>query len=412
MKKRYSFAGASRRGHYMYANGILKHFADSAEIAGVYDINRGRSEYFAKHTGAKVYDDFEEMLNTEKPDAVIVTTVDAYHSDYIIRAMEMGYDVITEKPMTIDAERCQKILDTEKKTGKKLTVTFNYRYSPYTTRIKELLTEGVIGDVYSVHFEWSLDRSLVLSGHGSSYYRRWNSVMDKSGGLLVHKSTHHFDMVNWFLNDSPARVGAFAKMNVYGPKNAPWADCGETCRVCPHAQECEFYYEQTEEEVGRYQNNEHLDGYHKDACVYRDEVNIYDTMAVLVEYRGGALLSYSLNSTAAYEGWKMIINGSKGRLEAVKEETGIQSKRDTDVVKVFDLQNRITEYVIPRQLSGHGGGDIRLLKNVFVGNQPDPLHHAAGSRDGANSILIGALANKSIKTGKFINVDDEIKFYD
>ncbi|MBE5782350.1 MAG: Gfo/Idh/MocA family oxidoreductase, partial [Clostridiales bacterium] len=311
MKKRYSFAGASRRGHYMYANGILKHFADSAEIAGVYDINRGRSEYFAKHTGAKVYDDFEEMLNTEKPDAVIVTTVDAYHSDYIIRAMEMGYDVITEKPMTIDAERCQKILDTEKKTGKKLTVTFNYRYSPYTTRIKELLTEGVIGDVYSVHFEWSLDRSLVLSGHGSSYYRRWNSVMDKSGGLLVHKSTHHFDMVNWFLNDSPARVGAFAKMNVYGPKNAPWADCGETCRVCPHAQECEFYYEQTEEEVGRYQNNEHLDGYHKDACVYRDEVNIYDTMAVLVEYRGGALLSYSLNSTAAYEGWKMIINGSK-----------------------------------------------------------------------------------------------------
>jgi len=410
MKKRYAFAGASGRAYGMFAKGILDHFSDVAEIAGVYDINIGRSEYFSKLTGAKVYADFEEMLNAEKPDAVIVTTVDAYHSDYIIRSMEMGYDVITEKPMTIDAERCQKILDTEKATGRKLTVTFNYRYSPYATRIKELLTEGVIGDIYSVHFEWSLDRSLVLSGHGASYYRRWNSVMEKSGGLLVHKSTHHFDMINWFLCDTPSRVSAFGKMNVYGPKNRPWSDCGKTCRECPHANECEFYYKMNETEVERYQKNEHLDGYYKDACVYRDEVNIYDTMAVLVEYRKGAMLSYSLNSTAAYEGWKMIINGSKGRLEAVNVETGIQSIRDTDVIRVFDLKNQITEYVLPRHVSGHGGGDIRLLKNIFVGNQPDPLGHAAGSFDGANSILIGALANKSIATGKIISVDDEIKF--
>ena len=77
---------------------------------------------------------------------------------------------------------------------------------------------------------------------------------------------------------------------------------------------------------------------------------------------------------------------------------------------MFDLQNRITEYVLPRHVTGHGGGDIRLLRNIFVGDQPDPLGHAAGSFDGANSILVGALANKSIATGKIINIDDEIKF--
>jgi len=410
MKKRYAFVGASGRAQHMFAESILNQFSDVAEIAGVYDINFGRSEYFSIKTGAKVYADFETMLNVEKPDAVIVTTVDAYHSDYIIRSMEMGYDVISEKPMTIDAERCQKILDTEKATGRKLTVTFNYRYSPYKTRIKELLAQGAIGDIYSVHFEWSLDRSLALSGHGASYYRRWNSVMEKSGGLLVHKSTHHFDLVNWFLSDTPARVGAFGKLNVYGPKNAPWSDCGETCRVCPHAKECEFYYEQTQEEVERYQNNEHLDGYHKDACVYRDEVDIYDTMSVLVEYRKGALLTYALNSTAAYEGWKMIINGSKGRLEAVDVETGLQANRDTDVIRVFDLNDNITEYVMPHHTTGHGGGDIRLLNDIFRGVENDPLGHAAGSLDGANSIIIGALANKSIATGKFISVDDELRF--
>lgn len=408
MKKRYAFVGASLRAQCMFAQGIREYFSDTAEIAGVYDINPGRSAYFASTNNTKAYDSFEEMLNAEKPDAVIVTTVDVYHSDYIIRAMQMGYDVITEKPLTIDAQRCQQILDAEKATGKKLTVTFNYRYSPYNTRIKQLLTEGVIGDIYSVHFEWSLDRSLVLSGHGASYYRRWNGIMEKSGGLLVHKSTHHFDMVNWFLSDSPARVGAFGKMNVYGVKNAPWTDCGETCRVCPHAGECEFYYEQTPDELARYQAHEHYDGYHKDACVYRHEVNIYDTMAVLVEYRRGALLSYSLNATAAYEGWKMIINGAKGRLEAVNVETGLQAIRDTDVIRVFDLNNQVTEYAMPHYVEGHAGGDIRLLRDVFVGAQADPLKHAAGTVDGVNSVIIGALANKSITTGKFICVDDEI----
>lgn len=408
MKKRYAFVGASLRAQCMFAQGIREHFSDVAEIAGVYDINPGRSAYFASTNNTKAYDSFEEMLNTEKPDAVIVTTVDVYHSDYIIRAMQMGYDVITEKPLTIDAQRCQMILDAEKTTKNKLTVTFNYRYSPYNTRIKQLLTEGVIGDIYSVHFEWSLDRSLVLSGHGASYYRRWNSIMEKSGGLLVHKSTHHFDMVNWFLSDSPARVGAFGKLNVYGAKNAPWTDCGETCRTCPHAEECEFYYEQSPDELARYQAHEHYDDYHKDACVYRDEVNIYDTMAVLVEYRRGALLSYSLNATAAYEGWKMIINGSKGRLEAVNVETGLQAIRDTDVIRVFDLNNQVTEYAMPHYVEGHAGGDIRLLRDVFVGVQDDPLKHAASTVDGVNSVIIGALANKSIATGKFICVDDEI----
>ncbi len=409
MKKRYCFAGASGRAYGMYAANILDGFSDVAEIAGVFDINPGRSAWFARKTGARIYDDFDKMMLTEKPDAVIVTTVDVFHSDYIIRAMELGFDVITEKPMTIDAERCQKILDTEKATGRKLTVTFNYRYRPDFTKIKELVKSGAIGDVYSVHFEWSLDRSYVLSGHGASYYRRWNSVMEKSGGLFVHKATHHFDLINWIIDDQPKKIAAFGKMNVYGPKNRPWKDAGPTCRECPHKSECEFYYVQSEDEIERFQNNEHYDGYKMDACVFRDEVNIYDTMSAIVEYRGGKTLSYSLNSTAAYEGWKMIINGSKGRLEAQDVETGIQSIRDTDVIRVFDLANRITEYVLPRDTGAHGGGDKRLLRMLFVGDLPDPLGHFAGSRDGANSILIGALANKSIQTGRIIDVDDEVK---
>ena len=92
-----------------------------------------------------VYNDFDRMLAEARPDTVIVTTVDRYHHEYIIRALEAGCDVITEKPMTIDDAKCRAILDAEQRTGRKVTVTFNYRFSPYVTRVKELLREGAIG---------------------------------------------------------------------------------------------------------------------------------------------------------------------------------------------------------------------------------------------------------------------------
>ena len=147
--------------------------------------------------------EFEKMIEKEKPDIVIVTTVDRTHHTYIIRALELGCDVITEKPMTVDAEKTQEIIDAIKRTGQEVRVTFNYRYAPHNTKIRELIRDGVIGDVYSVNFEWALDTQ-----HGADYFRRWHRNKTNSGGLLVHKSTHHFDLVNFWLDTTPETVYA------------------------------------------------------------------------------------------------------------------------------------------------------------------------------------------------------------
>ncbi len=88
---------------------------------------------------------------------------------YACLAMEAGCDVMIEKPMAVDAEKCQKIIDTQKKTGQKCTVTFNCRYAPARTQVKELLMQGVIGDILSVDVQWLLDTT-----HGADYYRRWH----------------------------------------------------------------------------------------------------------------------------------------------------------------------------------------------------------------------------------------------
>ncbi|MBQ3133387.1 MAG: Gfo/Idh/MocA family oxidoreductase [Clostridia bacterium] len=413
-KKTYAFAGASQRAYNMFMRPMLERFDDCTEIVGIFDTNLGRAKTIAGMVNnPPVFENFDEMVKVTKPDIVLVTTVDAYHSDYIIRAMELGCDVVTEKPMTIDPERINAILEAEKRTGKKVTVTFNYRYAPYKTKIKELIRDGVIGDVFSVHFEWLLDRNMDVLAHGTSYFRRWNSRMKNSGGLLVHKATHHFDLVNWWIGQNPKRVAAFGKLNLYGtPGSKKYANGihGENCRRCSHAKECGFYFEMPELEKKIYAENEHIDGYFKDGCVYASDIDIFDTMAVNVEYDGGAMLTYSLNATCPYEGWRIVFNGSKGRMEATYAETGPDEQGLCyDVIRVFDLDNNVTDYKIERVRGNHGGGDLLLHEMLFRDNVPDPLGLAAGTEDGAKSCIIGACANISIWDKRMVEIDDYLK---
>ena len=408
IKKSYAFAGASQRAYYMYMLPLKGKFSDRTEVVGVYDINHGRAQVIAQKAGISVFDNFEDMIKENKPDVVIVTVVDAFHSDYIIKAMELGCDVITEKPMSIDTDRINAILAAEKRTGKKVIVTFNYRYTPCSTQIKRLISSGAIGDIFSVHFEWMLDRNMDISAHGTSYFRRWNSRMKSSGGLLVHKSTHHFDLVNWWLDKRPQYVSAFGELKLYGKVGSDkYADgiFGEKCRSCNHVRQCGFYYELNGFEKEIYAANEHIDGYFKDGCVYARDIDIYDTMAVNVKYEDGILMTYSLNATCPYEGWRISINGSAGRMEIYMPETGLDNSKNYDEIRVFDLHNNVVEYKISKASGGHGGGDERLHEMLFGEVTQDPLGHAAGTKDGAYSCIIGAAANLSIKEKRIIDVD-------
>lgn len=413
MKLKYAFAGASLRGLDMFITPMVEKFTDNCEIVGIFDSNIGRAKNIADKYGLPVFEDFEDMILKTSPDRVIVTTVDAFHSDYIIKAMEMGCDVVTEKPMTIDAARCNAILEAEKRTGKDVIVTFNYRYAPFMTKIKELIMDGTIGDVFSVHFEWLLDRNMEIKAHGTSYFRRWNARMKNSGGLLVHKSTHHFDLVNWWLGQTPKTVSAFGKLNLYGAeasKKYVNGISGQNCRNCEYASECQFKYDLTDKEKWLYSDNEKYDGYFKDGCVYADDIDIYDTMSVMVEYNKGTLLTYSLNATCMYEGWKIAFNGSKGRIEAFLPESGPDSEDEFDFIRVYDLDNNVEVYKTPKSSSDtHNGGDERLQRNVFIGDLPDPLGLCAGTRDGAYSIIVGAAANISIKEKRPVDIAELLK---
>ncbi|MFO7635859.1 MAG: Gfo/Idh/MocA family oxidoreductase, partial [Clostridia bacterium] len=399
--KKYAFAGASGRALNMFALPMAREWKNNTALVGVYDVNPVRAGILSRECGGvPIYEDFDLMILTGKPDVVIVTTVDAFHHDYIIRSLEAGCDVITEKPMTIDAEKCRDILAAEKKSGKRVIVTFNYRFAPYVTRIKELLQEGLVGTVLSIDFEWILDTS-----HGADYFRRWHRHMANSGGLLVHKSTHHFDLINWWLEEDPEEVYAFGSRRFYG---ATRDERGERCLTCGHRDTCTFFWDITKDPFMKkfYYEAEEQDGYYRDRCVFAQDIDIYDTMSVNVKYSRGALLSYSLVAHSPYEGWKAAINGSGGRLEVEEFHSGCRKGEPVQQIRYYSREGNIVTYEIAKDESGHGGGDERLRRMLFAGESHDPLGHFADSRAGAMSILTGIASNISIMEKKPVYIKD------
>lgn len=403
--KKYVLVGTGHRGIQSFVRPILKDYQDCAQIAAVCDINGKRARFVSTYLGHTIpaYTDFDLMMREHKPDVVIVTTKDCTHEQYIVKALEYGCDVITEKPMTTDEKMCANILEAERRTGNKVTVTFNYRFMPIFAQIKEFVVSGKLGDVLSVHFEWILDRS-----HGAAYFRRWHSQRANSGSLVVHKSTHHFDLINWILDDIPLDVNAFGSRRFYGPTRA---QRGENCRSCAHKDTCEFYYDLTKDEQGFYQglyiDCEDEDGYIRDRCLFSDEIDIEDNLSVTVRYGKGTTMSYSLTTHSPYEGWRMVFNGVKGRLEVSAFENVIVDRQE--IFRFYDSDGRCVDYDlrnVKRRTGGHGGSDTSLRDNLFRGYTRDPLGQMADTRAGALSIGVGIAANKSMAEGRVVSLSE------
>ena len=402
-KMKLALVGTGVRGLSMWGRDVVKAYSDRVEFVGLSDKNEGRMQLGKAYleVDCPLYLDFDQMLHETSPDVVIVTTMDSTHHEFIIKGLNAGMHVITEKPMTTDEQKVQAILDAERLSGKQVLVTFNYRYSPHRQKLYELLQEGAIGKVTSVDFHWYLDTS-----HGADYFRRWHGIQAHSGSLLVHKASHHFDLLNWWLNSDPEEVFAYGSLEFYG-KNGPFRS--KSCRGCPHASSCDFYWDITKNEylTKLYVDNEKYDGYLRDGCVFREEIDSFDKMAVQIRYKNKVQVSYSLTTYSPYEGYRIAFNGTEGRLEAwIKESQPWEEKNEDELVLVKNFGER-TLIPVPHGAGGHGGGDTRLKDKLFLDpNQADPWRQSAGSRDGAMSCLIGIAARHSIEQGKPIQIQD------
>jgi predicted dehydrogenase len=278
--------------------------------------------------------------------------VDQFHDTYIVEALDAGRNVITEKPMAVDASSCAKILEAVQRNDGTLTVTFNYRYDPVHEKVRELLARGEIGEIGSVHLEWLLDVR-----YGDEYFRdNADSV-----GLLVHKATNHFDLLNWWIGSMPDLVYADGRLFLHGGAG----------------------------------------------------VSIEDDLGVMVRYANGVNLTYHLTAYSPWAGYRLMVNGSKGRLELEVVENDHVSHAEGQAspeagwatLTVHPFWHPPFAVPLEHTMAGHGGADARMLQDIFRPRE-DPLRRKADHRDGALSLLTGFAAGQSCTTGEPVKVAD------
>ncbi|MDQ7910646.1 Gfo/Idh/MocA family oxidoreductase [Phytohabitans sp. ZYX-F-186] len=428
-RRRYALVGTGSRAE-MFVRSLLAH-PDRAELVAFADVNQARMDLhnsWLASAGAPTVPtypagDFVSMLDKERVDVALVTSVDRTHDEYIVAALRAGCDVVTEKPMTTDAPRCQRILDAVAETGRQVTVAFNYRYNPLHEKVREVLASGEIGEIGSVHFEWLLDVR-----HGADYFRRWHRDKANSGGLMVHKASHHFDLVNWWLGAAPVEVMAYGRLFFYGEAGHRHGYARDYARAHGSSEAAgdPFAIDLAANPHLRalYLDAEAEDGYQRDVNVFGPGVTIEDDMAVLAHYTSGATMTYHLTAYSPWEGYRVMFNGSRGRLELHVVENDFVSPAGAKGLKgalhgveaaVEEGSARITVHPFwerPREIpvpghtrEGHGGADVRMTAVLF-GGENDPMGREASARDGALALLTGLAANRSFETGQPVRVAD------
>ena len=157
-----------------------------------------------------------------------------------------------------------------------------------------------------------------------------------------------------------------------------------------------------------YVNHEKYDGYMIDRCVFDEAIDTYDTMALTVEYQNGVLMAYSESSAAMYEGFKLSVNGSEARMEVQAfSNGGLRGGEHPDYIRIIrpGHENITVIDKAPAVSGDHGGADNAFRRVLFLGEEPQFPYQRANSLDGAYSILIGAAANESIRTGNIVDID-------
>lgn len=433
---RYALIGSGHRAE-MYIAAIAGPHSDVAELVAVVESNPTRAEYAAEaavQLGGTPRPrlvgpgELERVLTEERVDRVLVTTPDFTHAGFLDRCLRAGVDVVVEKPLTIDETGARLVAEAARDTAREPVVTFNYRYSPRNSALKELLASGVVGEVTSISFEWLLD-----TAHGADYFRRWHRDKRNSGGLLVHKSSHHFDLVNWWLDDTPSRVFASGGLRFYGADNARRHDrrvsaergSSDSSAADPFALDLR----RDARLSALYLDAEHHDGYRRDQPPFGEGITIEDNLALVVDYRRGATLSYALNAHSPWEGYRVAVNGTLGRAELEVVERGAVlpgsdgriavdpsltgaaaaaygPRPDGERLLVQRHWEAAEEVPISAESGGHGGGDALMLGDVFRGPGTDPLGRASDYRDGLRSIAVGIAGNRSLTTGQAVRIAD------
>lgn len=367
--------------------------------------------------------DWRELLERPKmADAVMITMQDRMHFEPAMMAIEKGYHLLLEKPMAATPDECMKIAEAAEKRGVYVIIGHVLRYAPFYRALKKLLDAGTIGRVMNINHA-----ECIGNLHFSHSYVRgnWHSE-EESTPMLLAKSCHDFDILQWLVDKEFKRVQSFGSLSYFTKENKPEGAPKRCIDGCPHGETCPYncvkmYYDEkknawrrtaatmapttlnaTDEEVEKaLRENDY------GLCVFDANNDVIDHQVVNMEFVDDVIATFTV-SAFNKGGRKITVMGTKGEIVG-DPSLGILNVYTFDDKKTETLKS--TDVVEDESiLGGHGGGDSRLIKALveLIGDGQTSVSYCSALVSAKNHLATFA-AEESRRTGRVIDVTEYIK---
>lgn len=340
-----------------------------------------------------LFRDVDEAVKQTRPDWALVTVPDHAHKEVCCKLLSLGVNVLVEKPLATSVLECRQILDKAKEAGREVRVAHNYRHMRWVLRAGALVRAGRIGRVLSVEAA-----EILGNQHGADYFHRWHADFRNSGGMLIQKACHHFDLINWILRDKPVCVSAMGSRTLYIAR--PDLDHAARCDDCKLKKSC-VYAKDLDVWGGlhrrMYRDSEHEDGYIRDRCVFDDTHTIYDNYHMSLQFAKGVIGTYTLTTFGPREYVFANFTGTEGSIEA-----GHDPFTQKEYVRLMHNNGQVETFITDDEggMDGHGGADTRMVAAFLGFRDKDIEPESLSTAEEALQAVMGAdLGNRSLAKG-------------
>lgn len=384
-----AIAGLGSRGKDTYAR-AAKLFPDKVEIAAIADLDPAKvreaaGEYQVKEEAC--FASAEELLAQEKlADVMVIATQDRQHVKHAVLALQKGYHVLLEKPISPDLAECRKLVKTAKECGRQVVVCHVLRYAPFYGKLKELIDSGTIGEIVSVmaleNVGWWHQAHSFVRGN-------WRNS-ELSSPMILQKCCHDMDILLWLTGKTCKSVSSFGDTYLFRKEKAPegaGSRCMDGCRV---KEDCPFDAEKIYMDHKKYGVRSGNRGWPLDVltlhpteesildalrsgpygrCVYDCDNNVVDHQVVNLNMTDGSTISLTMCGFTAEISRYTKFMGTGGEIIADMAENTIRITRFGQETETIDVGG------MSGDLSRHGGGDDRLMEDfldmIIEGREPD-----------------------------------------
>lgn len=371
MKVRIAILGYGKRGA-IYANYASRH-PEEFEVVAVAEIDPVKREIARAEHNCPVFEDCKEMLASPlQADIVAVATQDQDHPEHAVACMEKGFDVLLEKPIATTAEGCQEILSASKKYGRKVIVCHVLRYTPFYSKVKEIMDSGVLGDVTAVY----TSENVGFYHQAHSFVRGPWGNKETSSPMILAKCCHDMDLLYWLIGKKCERVASFGSLSYFKEENAPenstryCADCTADCIY-----KAQDLYKKYRWMAGYFTTDtewrkvkKQLAHSQYDRCVFRCGNDVVDHQACVFLFEGGITASHTMDAFSRDIYRDIKVHGTKAELVGVMEK---------NFLEIRPFEGKVRRIAIDKTLAtgGHGGGDDGLMNELYKSYNGLPTKH-------------------------------------